>query len=505
MKRTYLIPILVCLVISMIGCGQDSAEKIRYDMEKLIYQAGKSSEKINIQPELSTASDSLAMMASYRAVLDYYYENRDNASLANQDEIQEAINTMAFAAQKSLAIMYAKQQQFDSVFAAYKRLNNEIPTTRDQRTAASLELAIFYRSFGFLDSTVAIYDRILIDFYPPVDTGQRLNIDVTSIPIDKLKLANAMRNTDLLNKFAGQAIEYYDRLKAQFPDNYFISRTSLVNKGRVYSMTKKWDEAIATLELIKDTTGQIEIPSSMLIANIYYSAKKQPDKSIEIYRAVIARQPDSSIIGEALLRLGGALCFTKKYQEGRVVLAELRAKFPNRSDLCSHSQMYTAKAFEAEGNWKRALSEMEWLMEKYPYSNEAFRVAREIPVHYLDQKDQKMADIWLGKANDFYQKAINARPEVSIQVAALVAMAELQRLVRNFEESLALLDRVIQIAPKSQIGAKALYNAAAMSFVDMGDSVLAQTYLDRLNREYGSVDSTQIEADETDINFESLQ
>lgn len=505
MNRAYLILIYACLFALLTGCSQDSAEKIRYDMEKLIFHAGKSSQKINIQPELATVADTLAMMANYQSILDYYDEKRNHPALVGQDDILKSINSMAYSAQKALAIIYARQNKFDSVFVAYDRLNNEIPTSRDQRTAAALELAIIYRSLGVLDSTVAIYDRLLVDFYPPVDTAQRLNMDVAAIPIDKLKLANAMRDADRLDQYAEQALEYYDRLMGQFADNFFIRRTSLINKGRVYAMTERWDEAIATLEQITDTTQQLEIPSAMLIANIHYSVKKNPDKAIEIYRWVLTRDPDSTMIGEAMLRLGGALCFIKKYQEGRVVLAELRDKFPFRTDFCSRSQMYTAKAFEAEGNWKRALSEMEWLMEKYPYTEEAFRVAREIPLHYMNLKDQKMADIWFDKAIDFYQKAINSRSEVSIQVAALVAMAEINRNVGRFREAVDHLNRVIQIAPKSEVAAKALYNAAALAYVNLGDSTLAQNYLNRLNREYGDIDSSKIGDDESGINFETLQ
>lgn len=505
MKRALLISIFAGLIFSLGGCSQDSAEKIRYDMEKLIYQANKTAEKVNIQPELSFAADSLAMMAGYQKVLDYYYDKRNHPSLTDQDEIVNGINSMAYVAQKALAIIYAKQRKFDSVFTAYDRLINDINTSKDQHTAASLELAIIYRSMGVLDSTVAIYDRILVDFYPPIDSGQRLNLDVASIPIDKLKLANAMKDADRLSEYAQLAIEYYDGLLDQFSDNFFITRTALVNKGRIYAMTERWDESIATLKQIEDTTGQLEIPSAMLIANIYYSAKKQPDEAIKMYRSIIAREPDSTIIGEAMLRLGGALCFSKKYQEGREVLSKLREKFPYRTDYCARSQMYTAKAFEAEGNWKRALSEMEWLMEKYPYTEESFRTAREIPLHYLAEKDEKMAGIWFEKANDFYQNAINSRSEVSIQVAALLAMAELKRELGEFEEAMSLLNRVVQIAPKSNIAARALYNSAALAYVNLGDSTLAQTYLDQLNRDYGTVDSAQIEAEESGINFESLQ
>jgi hypothetical protein len=55
------------------------------------------------------------------------------------------------------------------------------------------------------------------------------------------------------------------------------------------------------------------------------------------------------------------------------------------------------------------------------------------------------------------------------------------------------------------LGAKALYNAASLAYQDMGDSLLAQDYLDRLIEAFGTTDSSQIHEEEIDLDIESIE
>jgi tetratricopeptide (TPR) repeat protein len=416
------------------------------------------------------------------------------------------MSKMAVGAQVHLARFYASRRQADSVLAAYRRIGHEIPAGKGDILGAGLSLALTYRSLGALDSTIAIYDRLLAQFYPPVDSLGRVNTDIIAIPIDKIKIERALQNKQKMEAFTRDALDYYGRLEREFPDDSELVRQSRINTSRIYTMTEKWDDAITALKQITDSTGQVDIAAEVLIANIYNGPKKDIKRAIEQYRKIIDRHPDSSIVGTTMLQLGMALCDEKQYDEGRTVLADLKQKFSASPRLSAKAQFYYAQSFEVQDRWDRALSEYQWLTENYPYSEDAFWAARRIPEHYLKEKNDKLADTWFERAVDFYTRAATVKKGEPIEIVADSYLAEIYRLTKQWDKAMETLDKIYSLAPRSRLGAKALYNAAAVAYNELDDSTKAQAYMDRLTREFGTTDSTQIyEEDKKEIDLESLE
>jgi tetratricopeptide (TPR) repeat protein len=506
MKKTLLNLLVIIPVLLTIGCSRDSAEKIRYDMEKLVYMAGKISERINIQPQLATTADSLALKSAYDKILAYYEEYRNHTEVIENKNILDDMNRMAVAAQFQLARYHTAKRLADSVIADYRRIGNDIPAKRDDIISANLALAIMFRNLYVFDSTFAIYDRLLQEYYPPLDAEGRVNKDLIAIPVDKIKIQRVLDDESKYQAFIRDAIDYYQRIQDEFPDNENLVRQALIHTSRVYTSTQQWDKAIETLAQITDTTGREDIAAMVLIANIYNGPKEQTDKAIQTYEEILERDPDSNVIGSTLLQLGMALCRQDRHEEGRSRLAELKKKFAPYTSLVSKAQFYYAQSFEAQERWDRALSEYQWLMENHPYVEESFWAARRIPEHYANEDNQKLADTWYERSLDFYARAANIKKGQPLEVAAYSYMAEIYRITEQWDKALEILDKIYTIAPKSRIGAKALYNAATVAYKRLGDTVRAQGYLDRLNREFGTTDSTKIyEEEKTEINLESLE
>ena len=506
MKKIFIVLLSFGILVIISGCSGQSADKVRYDMEKLVYMADKLAERLDIQPQLTTSSDSLALKTAFENILDFYRKNRDNPLFEGNEQALTEMNRMAVRTQLRLAQYYSGRREADSVIAAYRRIGTEIPADPTDVAGATLALALTFRALNAFDSTFALYDRILADFYPPVDKFGVVNADVVAIPIDKLKIAQAIEDKQRADRFAREALEYYDRLQRDFPDNGAVRRRAMVNASRIYTMTQQWDMAVGQLRQIKDSTGQIDIASEVLIANIYNGPKKDPDEAISLYRQIIDREPDSSIIGSSMLQLGMALCGQEAYDDGRQVLAELKRKFAAFPPLVSKAQFYYAQSFEVQGRWDRALSEYQWLMENYPYSEDAFWAARRIPEHFEADKNREMADLWYDRAVGFYQKAADVKKGQSIEIAAYTYMSEIYRLTKQWEKALEILDRIHALSPRTRLAAKALYNSAAVAYNELDDSLRAQEYLNRLTREFGTTDSTEIYEDEkTDLNLESLE
>ncbi|MDD1750385.1 MAG: hypothetical protein LUO89_10980, partial [Methanothrix sp.] len=320
MKQTVFPIAVVVFALVAGGCSQDSGQKIRYDMEKLFYSAGKTAERINIQPELATAADSVALKTAYQQILTYYFDHRGDSRVSGDDSVRTAMERMAISAEAQLARFYASQKQPDSVIVAYRRIGREIPAGREDLGGATMALALTYRALNMLDSTLTIYDRLLADYYPPWDSVQRVNADIIAIPVDKIRIAQTQKDAGKTSRFVQDALEYYGRLKSSYPGTP-TARTAAIYAGRTYAMVEKWDEAIAELQQVKDSTDQIAVQAEALIAGIYEGPKNDPRRAIELYRHILDRKPDSAAVGRTMLRLGGALCQAKEYDEGRQVLA----------------------------------------------------------------------------------------------------------------------------------------------------------------------------------------
>ena len=339
------IPFLLIAICALAaGCSSDSAQKTRYDMEKLVFAAGKISERINVQPQLATASDSAALRSAYLGILDFYFRHRTDTAVVQDKTARREMEHMAVGAKAQLARIFAAARQADSVIASYRSIGSAIPADREDMAGATLALALTYRSLNQFDSAVAIYDRLLASYYPPVDSLNRVNSDLFAIRIDKIRIGQTLRDSAKVKEFVRQALEYYDRLKNSYP-NTIIARTSLAYSGRTYAMAEQWDQAIRELQQVTDSTGQMAIEAALLVANIYDGPKHDPAQATRLYRQILTRATDSTVIGTTMLRLGASLCQQKQYEDGRQVLVDLKKKFERYPQLVAKAQTLYAGAF----------------------------------------------------------------------------------------------------------------------------------------------------------------
>lgn len=480
------------LAVIAIGCSGDSTVKTRYDMEKLTFQARKISEKINIQPQLATTADSLALKNAYAKILDYYFVHRNDPGVTENDSLDNDINRLALQAQVQTARLYLAAHKPDSAIAAYRRVGVDIPVEGQDAINTGLELALAYRATEQYDSTIAVYDRLQEQFYPPFYDKDKISYDIAAIPIDRLKIVQAVKDKDAVNRSIQRAVDYYTRLQKDFPDNSSLVRVAHVNTTRIYTMTEQWDKALAELKNVTDSTGAVDISAVFMMANIYSGPKEEPKKAIELYRSVLDREPDSAIIGSTMLRLGAALCGDKQYDEGRRVLSDLKKKFKAFPTVAMPAQYYFAQSFDAEGRWDRALSEFQWLMENYPYAEESFRAALYIPRHFAREENDKLAGIWYDRAEQFFLNAAQGRQGEEIEAKAYTYLADLYRIEGKWNKALDALEKIYTIVPKTRLGAQALYFAAAVAYQGLKDSARAQSYLDRIQQDFGTTDSTLV-------------
>ena len=131
MKKVLAYIIVTAFLGILIGCSGESAENTRYDMEKLMYTAGKIAERIAVQPALSSASDSTELKEAQQAILDYFFMHQNDPLVVADEKTMHEMTRMAIAAQVEMAKYFTDYRQADSVIAAYRRIGNEIPADRE--------------------------------------------------------------------------------------------------------------------------------------------------------------------------------------------------------------------------------------------------------------------------------------------------------------------------------------------------------------------------------------
>lgn len=505
MKQIHLALLIASILLAVFGCQNESAEKIRSGMEKLVYDADRLAERLNLQPQLANSADSAQLKDAFAIILDYYFARRDFPSVRQDEKAQTEMAGMAVLAQVRLARFYARENKFDSVLAAYGRIGAEIPATAEERAGAIMARALVFRALGRIDSTLELYDRLLTAYYPPLDSSGRINADLVSLPIDRIRLAETGSDRRKFDVAVGSALAYYEGLIGDPADNSALAKTARSFRGRVYAMTKQWDKAIRELAKVRDSAGQIDIRALMIMADICNGPKKELARAADMYREIIDRRPDSGTLGTAMLRLGANLCAQKNHSDGRAVLSELKEKFSRSASLAAPAQYYYAVSFDRENKWTRALSELQWLMDNFPYTEDAFQAAHYIVDHYDGAGDGKSATRWRGRAEELYRSAVmhNAGKPIALIAQSYLAESYLSR--GEGDKALAVYEQIAAAAPRSRPAARALYSAAMAAMKALGDSVRAQLYLDRLNREFGTADSAAIHSGENlNLNLESI-
>jgi len=492
--------LILLLIVMAAGCGRDSAAEMRYNMEKLTFHARKLFEKISIQPQLATAADSMALRTAYGNILDYYFAHRDDPGVADNDSAMNEINRLALQAGIQTARLFMAAREPDSAIVAYRRVGPDIPVAGTDAINAGLELALAYRATEQFDSTIAVYDRLLEQFYPPIGSNDKVNIDIAAIPIDRLKIVRATGDKEAVDRSVRQALDYYAGLEKDFPGNADMVRLAHVDATRIYTMTEQWDKALTELNKITDSTGAVDVSSLFMMGNIYSGPKNDPKKAVQMYNDVLKRNPDSSLIGTTMLRLGAALCGDKQYDDGRKVLADLKKKFAAYPNITTPAQYYYALSFDAEGRWDRALSELQWLMENYPYAEESFRAALYIPQHFTREGNDKLARIWYDRAEQFFLDAARVRQGEQTEAKAYTYLADLYRTEGKWDKALGILEKIHTIAPRTRLGAQAMYLAAAVAYQNLDDSAKAQGYLDQIKKDFGTTDSTLVLEEENSNN-----
>jgi tetratricopeptide (TPR) repeat protein len=474
--------ILAAFALSIAGCG-DTGDKNVYVIEQLHFKADRlKNTKLGIKPELLTDADYQEMIDAYMSVIKTYELNYSD--VADKDSITEDENRVSFLAGKSLieiALLYDTQGNDAKTIETLEDFASQFPHNREHKALALLQLGRKYENAGEADKAEVAWMRLLDGFFPPADSELHPNTDILELPVKLAKLYHDLEDEEKTEQLLDYAEKYYKRIIDQYKYSP-LGFTTTRFLADTYVMRNKPDQAIALLETVTDSTGELFGTAQMIIADICLTSLGDTMQARQRYETVIGSEHDSLSHPKAYMQLAKIEFLHRNYIECRKHIAALQSKFERYRPLQAQVQRLLANTFEKENDFNRAFSEYQWLLTNFPDSKEAIDTYRYLP-GFLERNEQTdLAAEWYGKAIDFLSDTRDNQNGTFLGLSAHGTLVNMHVDKENWVSAATQLERLQADYPRSAPGLYALTKAGNIYRDKLKDrEKAAQSYERQLN------------------------
>ena len=451
--------ILICCLL--ISCSVNQNKQIQFNAERYLHRAEKIYNTAAIKPDLTDILTWSSVKSAYLKTINYCYTHLDSISVKDYREEREGLESIAFMATSRLSSIYYAEAKFDSSIIILEQLLSLTNPTDRALLSAESNLARAYHAKGDWQSGIDIYKSLIDTFYPPVDKDNKIIHEVLNLPIELFNINLKLKNITDPEKGSQSAREYYRRLIAEWPDTE-LQKAARRALARLYTDLSRWNDAIETLSLVRDSTGQVGVPETMKIGELYTTGKKDYTAAIGIYNQLLNRVDDSTLLATIYTRIGIAYFDNKSYSECRATMETIKENFYSLYMSDPIPQKYIAMSYEKQGDWDRAESEYQWLITNFPDTEAAFNAFLVVADHYASLKNERLADAWYQKADEFYTRMQFKHAGTYIEASAISYRAEVARRQKKWEVAARRLEELFSRFPDKEIGYKGLINAIAI-------------------------------------------
>ncbi|MBN2227108.1 MAG: tetratricopeptide repeat protein [candidate division Zixibacteria bacterium] len=475
MKKLFLIVGLVALIIAG-GCSKDSAIQHRYHAEKLFHEAEAKLKKASIQAASQDSALRDEIKAGYLKTIAYCWQNLDSVPGEAYPNDRRELETIAFSSVERLSRFYFAEKKYDSAGLLIDQLLTLTQLDGTPLLRTRLNQAHVNMMQGKPVNTINIYHSLLIRFYPPVNNDNQIIMDVINLPLDVIAICRELQNDSLLTAEKISAKDYYERLIDEWP-NSALATVAHGNLARLYADEKNYSAAITHLREVKDSIGGTDAEARLLIANLTAGGLKDYPSAMVIYDELITETTDTLIRPHILMQKAVALYDSKHYVECRATINLIRDEHESYFARNSAPQKYLALAFDKEGDWERAETEYLRLIDQYATSEDAFNAYLVVAEHYEKTGNDKLTDLWYNRANDFYTRMASTYAGTSVEPSAIAFTADVARRRGQWQQAADILVGLYERFPETEIGRKAIINAAGvytqkLNNKSRGDSLL---------------------------------
>jgi tetratricopeptide (TPR) repeat protein len=491
--------LLLITVLITIGCSSDSAIQIRFNAEKLYHRADKLFEKASIKPDLQDEQTWSEVKRAYLEVADYCRMYIDSISIEKNLAQKKELETIAYLASVRLGGIYFNEEKLDSTVLILSQLLNMTNLEGGQLLSARLQLAKAKHWQGRRDEALNIYHEIIDAFYPPVDNTNKILTDVLNLPMEIINIHRILEDGLSMAQETRSAENYYLRIINDWP-NTALETAARGNLARVYTDDGQHEKAIDQLYMIKDSTGQVPLEAKILAANITASGLRKYETAANMFDELIGTTTDTLILPNLYVRKAAALYESRQYQKCLDIMNFVRKQYEFFYRINPAPQKYIALANNRLGDWPRAEMAFMQLADNYPTTEDAFNAYLFVAEHYGETNNKNLAEVWYNRADEFYDKMARGYPGTTIEASAMSFKAEIARRRQNWEQAVDILVKLYDKFPNTEVGYKALLNAAAVYRHRLNNEQKAEELIDILrNRLVPAKDNKNIGLN-TDVN-----
>ncbi|UCC43211.1 MAG: hypothetical protein JSU65_08665 [Candidatus Zixiibacteriota bacterium] len=470
--------LLMAIALSLASCSDNPAVRIRYDLEKQSFAAGRLARDLRHDPNANAVAQLNELRDEYAPLVDRCYAALDSIDPETYPEEYREIEQLTFQNVSQLERYLFALRQFDTCVALLNQAIKRIRLPAPEAMLVHFSLGRALQANGQWDSCQAVYDFAVTEFYPPLNRQGQPARGIFNLPLHLYWVTRQVGNEPGASDRFALAQEYYQRVLTDFP-NTILSMLAHSSLSRLYELDGQFELAIEHAGKLTDSAGVVPPVAKMRMAGLYANRMNRPDEALALYDQVESDlSPDDSLTAAALMfRRAQALAAQQKPREARLELIRLEDSYPGYFRGLPSAQLLKAQTFEAEGNWERAETEYRFLVDEYQLSNEAMSTYLYLARHYSRNNRESMAQQWLDRAAEFYdQTALQARGDRV--AAALSYKAELLTMREDWPAAADALVSIFERFPATEVGRRAVLTAAQicreqLEQVSRADSLVA--------------------------------
>ncbi len=490
-RQLVLILICACMALVVWSCSDNPAVRIRYQAEQLFFEAEKASQQASIRPDLNTPDLLSSLRTKYSDCLEFCYEAIESVSVDEHPREHHELSELAFRSASRLSQLYYMGTSFDNSIAVFNELLVKAPPQGSSLVNTYLNLGRALQSAGEWDSALVVYHYAVGNFYPPLAEDGSVIPALFNMPAHIFTIYARAGDTSAAALQADLAEIYYEGLIEDYAQHPVAkaARSSLV---RLYESTGRWNQAIAHLNLFKDSTGLVSIQAREHIADIHARRQGNFDDALSEYEALLGdlTEADSLKRPMILYKKGLVLLEKKRVAEGRRVLIDIKnvhERFYNGSPAV---QTAIARSFEIEDNWERAETEYKYLIEKFSGTPEAMSAYLHLADWYSRNGRQLEAQRIEERAEAEYDRIASTKAGSYLEASALGHKAEMFRRKKDWPKTAEVLCRIFDRFPTSEVGYESLLGASVIYRDKLNDPNAADSLIGELKRRLTEVDDS---------------
>jgi len=474
--KSLLAVVLVGLLL-LSACEEKRALGIRYNAERLMYQAEREfREGVIGDADLSALVRSSAQ--SYRHAMDYCRLMMDSIDQRSATNEYLQVTFLAYQATSRLSQLHYSARHYDTCVALLSDLLTSVPLYGSHQLTTTLSLGRSLQSAGNWDSAVVLYDYALERFYPPVDDSGRVQRQLLELPLHMWEVSHQTGSEAEQVAQLGVAEHYYATLAEDDPKSE-VSRAARAILARLYAGTGRVELAVETLRSLLDPKDASFITLQTRIADLQASKLKRYDTALALYRNALDNlTPADSLYRPLLLfKTARSLLAQGEYEDAREILIDVKRNYEFFFSATPQAQQAMARSFELQGKWSRAETEYKFLIEFYRGSDEAMATFLYLADHYERIGRPDAAAQWLAEAGQYYEKLAARGSGTITEARALIFQADLAFRKNDLRKAGLKLEALYNNFPDTHQGKQALLKAAALYRNQLADTAKADSLI----------------------------